>query len=121
MIILSQRSRLIFFLSDLEQIIGVISFIPISVAFSKNHSNLFMFFVGAIAKCKLYLCCFSFFSFFITFKLTVCFSISSISAINKIPLPLIIFILSPTFFLSTFTICLFSSFVREVFSLKFSV
>ena len=30
----------------------LISSIPISVAFSKNHSNLSMFLVGAIAMCK---------------------------------------------------------------------
>ena len=50
--IFSHLLRLIFFLSDLSQIIGVISSIPISVAFSRNHSNLLMFFVGAKAMCK---------------------------------------------------------------------
>ena len=48
-IILFKRSFLIVLRSDLWQIIGVISFTPISVAFSKNHSSRSMFFVGAIA------------------------------------------------------------------------
>ena len=40
------------FLSECSQIIGVISSIPISVAFSRNHSKRSIFFVGAMAKCK---------------------------------------------------------------------
>ena len=36
------------FLSELSEIIGVISETPISVAFSKNHSNRSVFFVNEI-------------------------------------------------------------------------
>ena len=47
-IIFSNRSGFINFLSELSHIMGVISSIPISVAFSKNHSNLSLFFNGEI-------------------------------------------------------------------------
>ena len=50
--ILFNLSNFIIFLSERSQINGVISSIPISVAFSKNHSNLSIFLVGAIPICK---------------------------------------------------------------------
>ena len=42
-------SKLILFLSEYLHIIGFISLIPISVAFSRNHSNLSLFLVNEIA------------------------------------------------------------------------
>lgn len=49
--ILLRRSFLMTFRSDRAHLIGLIWSIPISVAFSRNHSSLAIFFVGAIARC----------------------------------------------------------------------
>src|SRR3989338_7292246 len=51
--VLIRRSVFKFFRSECSHKMGVISLMPISVHFSINHSNRSLFFVGAMAMCKL--------------------------------------------------------------------
>ena len=100
-------SKLILFLSEYLHIKGVISLTPISVAFSRNHSNLSLFLVNEIATLSFGESFLNSNDFSIS-KIDLFLSDSIIEQLYKNPLPSVIFTLSPVFFLRTLIKWLFS-------------
>ena len=96
--------------------------IPISVAFSKNHSIRSLLFVGAIAIWRFDL---AFLWKIVAVFVASVFLVSStvISPFHSSPFPLVTVIASPVFFRNTLEMCLLSSvenFISVVDSKRFS-
>ena len=122
MMILFKRSCFMTFLSEWSHKRGVICCTPISVAFSKNHSNRLIFFVGAIAMCNGWGS--GGWSLLLRIlPLTLFPSIWDNSIWTSKPLPSVAAIRSPIFFRKTLIKCLLSSLpnAMNVFSFFISV
>lgn len=113
MMILFRRSGLIVFRSEKRHVRGVISSIPISTAFSMNHSKRSMFFVGATAMWRWYGCAPGSGRVEII-RTSVRFGCGDIiSAENRLPEPSIISTMSPATCLRTRMQCCDSSSGRK--------